>query len=105
MKKFIVERNLPGAGNLTREELQIISESSCNAIARFGKHYHWIESYVTNDRIYCIHIAESEAAVREHVKLANIPINTINEIFTIIDPLASNPLEHSLLKMERPAAL
>ena len=65
MKKFIIERNLPGAGNLTPEELQIISEASCDAIARLGKPYHWIESYITNDRIYCIHIAESECDVRE----------------------------------------
>jgi len=105
MKKFIVERNLPGAGNLTPEELQIISESSCDAIAHFGKHYHWIESFVTNDRIYCVHIAESEAAVREHAKLANIPINTINEVITIIDPLASNPLKNSVLKMVKPVTL
>src|SRR5689334_6891750 len=105
MKKFIVERNLPGAGNLTPEELQNISEASCEAIARLGKSYHWIESYITNDRIYCVHIAESEVVVREHAKLANIPINTINEVITIIDPLTSNPIENNVLKMVRPATL
>ena len=95
MKKFIIERNLPGAGNLTPEELQMISQESCDAIARLGKSYTWIQSYITNDRIYCVHIAENEAAIREHAKLAKVPINTINEVITIIDPLTSNALENS----------
>ena len=93
MKKFIIERNLPGAGNLTPEELQVISQASCDAIAQLGKPYHWIESYITNDRIYCVHIAESECEVREHAKLGKIPINTVNEVITIVDPLTSNPLK------------
>jgi len=99
MKKFIIERNLPGAGNLTPEELQIISEASCDAIARLGKPYHWIQSYITNDRIYCVHIAESEAVVREHAKLANVPINTVNEVITIIDPVTSNALKELYRKV------
>jgi uncharacterized protein DUF4242 len=90
MKKFIVERNLPGAGNLTPEELQTISQAFCDAIANLEKPYQWIQSYVTNDRIYCVHIAESERDVREHAKLGNLPINTVNEVITIIDPLTSN---------------
>jgi len=104
MKKFIIERNLPGAGNLTPEELQTISEASCNAIVRLGKPYYWIESYITNDRIYCVHIAESECDVREHAKLANIPINTVNEVVTIIDPLTSNLLKNNIHKL-KPAIL
>ena len=90
MKKFIVERNLPGAGNLTSEELQTISQAFCDAIVHLGKPYQWIQSYIANDRIYCVHIAESECDVREHAKLGNIPINTVNEVITIIDPLNSN---------------
>jgi len=94
MKKFIIERNLPGAGNLTPEELQIISEASCGAITHLGKPYHWIQSYIANDRIYCVHIAESECIVREHAKLAKIPINTVNEVITIIDPLTGRALKN-----------
>jgi len=95
MKKFIIERNLPGAGNLTPEELQMISQESCDAIAHLGKPYTWIQSYITNDRIYCVHIAENEAAVREHAKLAKVPINTVNEVIAIIDPLTSNVLKNN----------
>lgn len=90
MKKFIIERNLPGAGNLTQEELQMISESSCNAITHLGKPYYWIQSFITNDRIYCVHIAEDECAVRQHAKIGKIPVNTVNEVIAIIDPLTSN---------------
>lgn len=92
MKKFVVERNLPGAGNLTAEELQAISQTSCEVIKRLGKPYHWLQSFVTEDKIYCIHIADSEAVVREHARLGKLPVNTISEVKNIIDPLTSNPL-------------
>jgi hypothetical protein len=92
MKKFVVERNLPGAGNLSPDELQVISQTSCEAVSLLGKPYHWIQSFITNDKIYCIHIAESEDVVREHAKVGKLPINTISEVKTIIDPLTSNPL-------------
>jgi len=92
MKKFVVERNLPGAGNLSPKELQAISQTSCEVAIQCGKPYHWLQSFITEDKIYCIHIAESEAAVREHARLSRIPINTVAEIKIIIDPLTSNPL-------------
>ena len=92
MKKFVVERNLPGAGNLSPEELQAISQTSCEVINQFGKPYYWIQSFITDDKIYCIHIAESEEVVREHARLAKFPVNTIAEVKTVIDPLTSNPL-------------
>jgi len=92
MKKFVVERNLPGAGNLTPEELRALSEASNAAIKALGKPYYWIQSFVTEDKIYCIHIAESEEVVREHARLGKFPVNTISEVKTIIDPLTSNPL-------------
>ena len=88
MKKFVIERNLPGAGNLSPEELQVIAKTSCEAISHAGKPYHWIQSFVTEDKIYCIHIAESEEAVREHARLGNIPINTISEVKAIVDDAA-----------------
>ena len=92
MKKFVVERNLPGAGNMTAGELQNISQVSCEAIDKLGKPYHWIQSFITGDKIYCIHIAESEEAIREHARLGKFPINTISEVHTIIDPVTSSSL-------------
>lgn len=86
MKKFIVERKLPGAGNMTNEELQALSKTSVAVITILGKPYRWIESYVTEDKIYCIHEAENEDAIREHAKCGNFPLNTIEEIKTVIGP-------------------
>jgi hypothetical protein len=90
MKKFVIERNLPGAGNHTPEELQVMSQTSCQVAIQLGKPYQWIQSFVTNDKIYCIHIAESEAVVREHSRIAKFSINTVAEVKVIIDPLTSN---------------
>jgi hypothetical protein len=92
MKKFIIERNLPGAGNLSPEELQNIARASCEVVCSLGKPYHWIQSFVTEDKIYCIHIAENEETVREHSRLGKFPINTISEVKSVIDPLTSNLL-------------
>jgi hypothetical protein len=92
MKKFVVERNFPGAVNLSPEELQDMSQNSCEAIVKLGKPYHWVHSYITGDKIYCIHIAESEEVVRQHASLGKFPINTVSEVKTIIDPSTSNCL-------------
>lgn len=92
MKKFIIERNLPGAGNLSPQELQAIARASCDVVCSIGKPYHWIQSFVTEDKIYCIHIAESEEVVREHARMGNFPINTVTEVKSVIDPLTSNLL-------------
>jgi hypothetical protein len=92
MKKFVVERNLPGAGNLTPEELQALSQTSLEVISKLGRPYHWIQSFVTEDKIYCIHIAESESVVREHARLGKFPIHTIAEVKAVIDPLTGGPL-------------
>ena len=93
MKKFVVERNLPGAGNLSPEELQAISQASCEAIKQMNKPYHWIQSFIAEDKIYCIHIAENEEVIREHARLGNFPINRVTEVKTIIDPLTSKTLQ------------
>lgn len=92
MKKFVVERHLPGAGQLTPEELQSIAQTSCEVISEMGKPYHWIQSFISDDKIYCIHIAESEQVVREHARLGKFPIHTVSEVKVIIDPLTANPL-------------
>jgi len=90
MKKFVIERNFPGAGNLTPDELKTISKVSCNAVEHLGKPYHWVQSYVTDDKIYCVHIAEDEEVLREHARLGNFPINTIREVKAIIDASTSS---------------
>lgn len=92
MKKFIVERNLPGAGELSPEELQAIAQTSCEVITRMGRPYHWIQSYIGTDKIYCVHIADNVETVRQHARLGKFPINTIMEVKTIIDPVTSNVL-------------
>jgi hypothetical protein len=91
MKKFIIERDVPNAGNLSSEELQGISKSSCDVIKRLDTPYHWIQSFVTDDKVYCIHIAESEKVIREHSKLGNFPRTKVHEVKAVIDP-TDNPL-------------
>jgi len=86
MKQFLIEREIPGAGNLSPEELTEISKISVTVISALGKPYNWIHSYVVKDKIYCIHEAENEDAVRQHASCANIPINKIEEIKTVISP-------------------
>ena len=86
MKKFIIERKLPGAGNMTVEELQTISTTSNAVITILDKPYKWIQSFITEDKIYCIHEAETEDAIREHAKCGNFPVNKIEEIKAMIDP-------------------
>jgi len=90
MKKFIVERNFPGAANLSPEELQGIAQNSCEAISKLEKPYHWIQTFITGDKLYCVHIAENEELIRQHAKLGKFPINTISEVKTIIDPTTSS---------------
>jgi hypothetical protein len=90
MKKFVIERNLPGAGNLSAEELKAFARTSCEAAGQPGKPHRWIQSFITEDKIYCIHIAESAEVLREHAKNTRLPVNTITEIKFIIDPLTGD---------------
>ena len=92
MKKFVVERILPGAGLLSPEERQVIAHQSCEVITKLNEPYHWVQSFITDDKIYCIHIAASESIVREHARMAKIPIHSITEVRSILDPVNSNPL-------------
>ena len=93
MKRFIIERKLPGAGQLTPEELQAISKTSVAVISILGKPYTWVQSFVTEDKIYCIHEAENEDDIREHAKCGNFPVNTIEEIKVVIDPTTGDHLQ------------
>jgi len=93
MKKFVIERNLPGAGNLTPDELQAIAQTSCEVVSGLSKPYHWIQSFVTEDKIYCIHIAESEEVIREHSRKGKFPVNFITEVKHTIDPASSTRMK------------
>lgn len=86
MPKFVIERNIPGAGKLTREELAGVSRTSCAAIKNVGPQIQWVESYVTDDKVYCIYIAPDEATIREHARLGGFPANSILPVRNVIDP-------------------
>lgn len=86
MPKFIIERDIPGAGKLTPSELQGVAQKSCCVLRDMGPKIQWLHSYVTDDKIYCIYIADNEQAIREHANQGGFPANRIEEIKTIIDP-------------------
>jgi hypothetical protein len=86
MPKYVIEREIPGAGNLSPQELQGISEKSCNVLRNMGPEIQWLHSYVTGDKVYCVYIAPNEELIREHANQGGFPANRISEIKTIIDP-------------------
>lgn len=86
MPKYIIEREIPGAGNLSATELQKISQRSCCILKEMGPQIQWLESFVTADKIYCIYIAPDEESIRSHAEKGEFPANSIAEITTIIDP-------------------
>jgi len=86
MPKYVIERNIPGAGNLNPEELQAISQTSCGVLRKMGSEIQWVHSYVTGDKIYCIYIAPDEQMVREHAQQGGFPANSVSQVRTIIDP-------------------
>jgi hypothetical protein len=89
MPKFVIEREIPGAGQLSAEELHAISQKSCGVLTELGPKIQWIESYVTDDKIYCIYIAPDEATVREHARRGGFPANRVSVVRTTIDPTTS----------------
>ena len=86
MQKYVIERELPGAGSLSAETLQSISQKSCGVLKELGPQIQWVESYVTDDKIYCVYLAPSEELIREHAKRGGFPANRISQVRTIIDP-------------------
>lgn len=86
MPRFIIERDIPGAGQLTQAELQGISQKSCGVLRDMGPRIQWLQSYVTGDKVYCIYIADNAQAIREHAEQGGFPANRIEEIKTVIDP-------------------
>lgn len=86
MPKFVIEREIPGAGALTPQELQAISQKSCSVLKGLGPQVQWLQSYVTDDKVYCVYIAPSEAAVREHARQGGFPANKVAQVRSVIDP-------------------
>jgi hypothetical protein len=86
MPKYLIEREIPGAGNLSSEELKGISQKSCAVLADLGPQVNWVHSYVTGDKIYCVYIAPNKEAVQEHADKGGFPANRISEVRTVIDP-------------------
>ena len=86
MKTYLIERDIPGAGKLTPEQLKAISKTSCNVLKEMGPQIQWIQSYVTGDKIFCVYKAENEELIREHAKKGGFPANQITEISTGISP-------------------
>jgi len=89
MPKYIIERDVPGAGRLTADALRAISQRSCAVIERLGPRLQWVQSYVTDDKLYCVYIASGEEAIREHARQGDFPANRIAKVETIIDPVTS----------------
>ena len=86
MPKFVIEREIEGAGKLSPSELQAISQKSCGVLRNLGPQIQWVESYVTDDKIYCVYIAPDEKLVREHAEQGGFPANRISEVRSVIDP-------------------
>lgn len=86
MPKYLIEREIPGAGDLSADELNGISQTSCGVLKNLGPQIQWLHSYVTGDKIYCVYIAPNEELVREHASQGGFPANSVAEIKTVIDP-------------------
>ena len=86
MPKFVIEREIPGAGNLTPEQLKAISQTSCGVLRELGPQIQWLQSYATDDKIYCVYIAPNEEMIREHARQGGFPANRISAIRSVISP-------------------
>jgi hypothetical protein len=86
MPKYVIEREIPGAGKLTESQLKAISQTSCGVLENMGPQIKWIHSYVTTDKIYCVYIAPNEEMVREHARQGGFPSNVVTQVMAIIDP-------------------
>ncbi len=86
MPKFVIERDIPEAGSLSSEQLRAISQKSCGILREMGPEIQWVESYVTDDKVYCVYVAPDEDAVRKHARQGGFPANRISQIRAVIDP-------------------
>lgn len=90
MPKFVIEREIPGAGKMTAEQLKAVSQTSCGVLRAMGPQIQWLQSYVTDDKIYCVYIAPNADTIREHAKSGGFPANRISEVKTMIDPTTAD---------------
>jgi hypothetical protein len=86
MPKYVIERSIPGAGKLTSDELQAVSQNSCDVLDQLGTKIQWVQSYVTDDKLYCIYIAPNEEMIRQHGQRGNFPVDRVSKVMTVIDP-------------------
>ena len=89
MPKFVIEREIPGAGSLSRSDLQAISQKSCGVLHAMGTAIQWIHSYVADDKIFCVYQAESESQVLEHARQGGFPANAVHKVRAVIDPVTA----------------
>jgi predicted Rdx family selenoprotein len=89
MPRFVIEREIPGAGKLSAAELQAISQKSCGVLSAMGPRVQWVQSYVVDDKIYCVYLAPDEATVREHARQGGFPANKVSQVRAVIDPTTS----------------
>jgi hypothetical protein len=89
MPRYVIERDIPGAGQLSSSELKAISQKSCGVLGDLGPQIQWLQSYVTGDKIYCVYIAPNEDLVREHARQGGFPANRVSEVKAIIDPITA----------------
>jgi hypothetical protein len=89
MPRFVIEREIPNAGKLSPAELKSISQKSCGVLSKLGPQIQWVQSYVTNDKVYCIYLAPNEEMVREHARQGGFPANSVAKVMTVIDPTTS----------------
>ncbi|MDB5021246.1 MAG: hypothetical protein JWQ28_2373 [Pedobacter sp.] len=90
MPKYVIEREIPGAGKLSAEQLKAMSQRSCEVLNKMGSQIHWIESYVTANKVYCIYIAASRELIEEHARQGGFSVNSVSEVFTVIKPTTAD---------------
>lgn len=91
MPRYVIEREIPNAGKLSAEELHAISQKSCGVLNQMGPQIQWVQSYVTDDKIYCVYVAPNEDMVREHARKGGFPANRVSAVRTVIDPTTAEP--------------
>jgi len=89
MPKYVIEREITGAGRLSANEIQAVAQTSCNVLRNLGPEIQWVESFVTQDKIYCIYIAPNEQMIREHAQQGGFPANRVSEVKRMIDPTSA----------------
>lgn len=89
MPKYVIEREIPGAGELSAEQLKAISQTSCGVLANLGTQINWVHSYVTQDKVYCIYTAPNEEMIKEHARQGGFPANAVNKVYAVIEPVTA----------------